>query len=346
MLLTQESTDAERMAAYPAYRQSLEARYPLVCEACKPRVEAQLEKSHQHVRSDALRYWIARHAAATTALAEREEAPVVRRFSTWHTAYAELVLSAGSMAPWCTALAFPSWLCMGSICLACLPTWWDCRAADKDRLDARTVRYEARGQRAWQAAQLSLWLLRLGSVYALLQGTHTTTLSALGLLHAMLCINAFASYRLVPQAPLHLALRATTPVAGAPPAPVTAPPPLAALSLADEPRVSAPLDTLWQESASSDAMDVDPEPAPPVQRDFSLAPPQFGGRMSSGLEDLFGQALRLETPSEAMPLSSRRVPPRWPWLIAGLSVGLFVAWKGPTWAQYDISTWAARWGRS
>ncbi|WFD21801.1 hypothetical protein MEQU1_000457 [Malassezia equina] len=224
-----ESTDAERMAAYPAYRQSLEARYPLVCEACAPRVEAQLEKSHQHVRSEALRSWIARHAAATTALAERDEAPVVRR----------------------------------SICLACLPTWWDCRAAHKDRLDARAVRYEARGQRAWQAAQLSLWLVRLGSVYASLQGTHTTTLSALGLLHATLCIITFASYRLVPQAPLHLALRATTPVAGAPPDPVAAPPPLAALSLADEPRVSAPLDTLWQESASSDAMDVDPEPAPP-----------------------------------------------------------------------------------
>lgn len=343
-ILTQESTDAERMAAYPAYRQSLEARYPLVCDVCAPRVQAHLEKNHQRVRSEALSHWIARHAAAASAPAETEEVPA-RRYSAWHTTYAALVLIAGTLSPLCVALALPTSLYTGSCAVACLPTWWDSCAAHKDRLDARAIRYSTRGERAWQVVQLVLWLMRLGVVYMWRVGADPRMIGALGVLHAVLCLSALRAYGLVPQAPLHLAPRPVELKAPAPADPVAAPHPLAALSLADEPRMGAPLDTLWQASSGPEAMDVDPEPEPPAPRPFPLAPPQFGGRMSSGLEDLFGQALRLDAPSAA-PSAAWLTPSwrmlGWLWLALCLSGMLYVAWR----TRYDISTWAGRWGRS
>ncbi|WFD18071.1 hypothetical protein MCAP1_000283 [Malassezia caprae] len=307
-----ESTDTERMAAYPAYRESLEARYPVVCNACAPRVEAHLEKNHERVRSEALSYWISRHAEAASAPAESPEVP--RRHRAWHATYAAFVLGAGTVGPLSMALSLPAWLCVSISAVACLPTWWDSCAAHKDRLDARAIRYGTCGERVWQVAQLLLWLLRLAMVYLWVTGADTRVVTALGALHAVLCVGAVQAYRLVPHAPLHLAPRPLERPAARPVAPVVAPP-LAALSLADEPQMGAPVDTLWPAPPSPEAMDVDPEPAPRVPRDFSLAPPQFGGRMSSGLEDMFGQALRLDAPSAAASRAGRgRSMLWWPWL--------------------------------
>jgi len=339
--LTQESTDAERMAAYPAYRESLEARYPLVCDACAPRVQAHLEKNHQRVRSEALSYWISRHAATASAPAECPEPP--RRYTAWRATYASLVMGAGTLGPLSIALAMPTLLCASICAVACLPTWWDSRAVHKDRLDARAIRYGTRGERAWQVAQLLLWLLRLAIMYAWFTGADVRMTAALGGLHALLCVGAIRAYRVVPHAPLHLGPRPLERPAACPADPVAAPHPLATLSLADEPRMGAPIDTLWQAPSTPEAMDVDPEPTPRVPRDFSLAPPQFGGRMSSGLEDLFGQALRLDAPNVTAPRTgSGRCMPWWPWLVLCLSGVLYGAWS----TRYEISTWAGRWGRS
>lgn len=324
-----EASDNERMAAYPAYRRSLEERYPLVCAQCAPQVQAHLAQSDQRVRSEALRYWMKRHAAVTLH-DSRDGAVPVRHHG--RAVGAALVLGAGTIVPLCLCASLPLHLCMTCAAVACLPTWWDARASHKDRLDARAVRYVARGARAWQGAQISLWLIRLSTVYAWHAKVSLPVIGALGVLHTLLCLAALYAYRLEPQAPLHLASR----VAVASPPQDPASNGLAALSLADEPRVSAPLDTLWQETEVPEAMDIDPEPIQP--RPFSLAPPRFGGPMSSGLEDLFGQALRLD----AMPHTSSAPWARGlPWLVGAMAVGIGAMVMG-----YDLSTWAGRWGQS
>ena len=70
--------------------------------------------------------------------------------------------------------------------------------------------------------------------------------------------------------------------------------PLAAMSLSDDRCPQAPLDSLLEHTKVPDteAMDVEPMDIPTIE----MGPQRFGGgRMASGLEDLFGSALSLAT---------------------------------------------------
>ena len=70
--------------------------------------------------------------------------------------------------------------------------------------------------------------------------------------------------------------------------------PLAAMSLSDDRCPQAPLDSLLEQTKVPDteAMDVEPMDIQTIE----MGPQRFGGgRMASGLEDLFGSALSLTT---------------------------------------------------
>ncbi|WFD29387.1 hypothetical protein MSPP1_000396 [Malassezia sp. CBS 17886] len=63
------STDAERLAALPAYRRSLEARYPLACAACAARANAHIAAIDRRVQAECLGDWLARAQRGTDASA-------------------------------------------------------------------------------------------------------------------------------------------------------------------------------------------------------------------------------------------------------------------------------------
>ena len=105
------------------------------------------------------------------------------------------------------------------------------------------------------------------------------------------------------------------------------------MSLCEDRVAQAPLDSLLEPSAAADEpedMDVEPMDV----RTLQWGPQRFGGHMSSGLEDLFGHALSLD--------SDRRAPRRWPWAMGGAFavLGLWLLHRAMA------LTWAGRSGQS
>lgn len=73
--------------------------------------------------------------------------------------------------------------------------------------------------------------------------------------------------------------------------------PLAAMSLSEGRFAQAPLDTLLEKS-NTNADEVEAMEIEPVDiRAMAFGPQHFGGRMDSGLEDMFGHALQLDKDS-------------------------------------------------
>lgn len=111
---------------------------------------------------------------------------------------------------------------------------------------------------------------------------------------------AWRRRRISVDAPLRLVSRSVRRPEAAPEPPAepspAAPDALSALSLQSGPNTVASLDVLLHPTPTvnePEAMDVE---APST---FSLGPQRFGGATSSGLEELFGRAMQLETPAPA-----------------------------------------------
>jgi hypothetical protein len=57
-LFPQDPDYAPRLAGFTAYKTSIYARYPLVCEKCAPLVEEEIRKKDDMARSNALGSWL------------------------------------------------------------------------------------------------------------------------------------------------------------------------------------------------------------------------------------------------------------------------------------------------
>lgn len=278
-----EQLDEERMRAYPDYKRSLEERYPLACEACHARAMAHLQQGDQHIQRTSLASWLQRRASAPASPPS---------LWPWHFARLQWLLCHALGV--CIPLLSPRLLVLS--CLAPYP--WDPCQPQIQRYRTRGVRMYAHGYGAFTCVSFSLWAARVG-LY--LSGHHAMPMWC-AILQVLALYIAYRARYISTDAPISLVSHAASTSASH-----SARDPLAAMSLCEDRVAQAPLDALLEPSAAADEPE-DMEVEPMDVRSMQWGPQQFGGRMSSGLEDLFGHALSLDT--------DRRNPRRWPWAVA------------------------------
>ncbi|EEP77083.1 predicted protein [Uncinocarpus reesii 1704] len=88
-------------ASYPAYRQSLEDRYPQVCENCEPRVISRIKRAGYEAKADHLRRMMERSRGGRT----------VRNKRKWR--WRSLLVSTGAVAFWASVAGQLAWDIIG-----------------------------------------------------------------------------------------------------------------------------------------------------------------------------------------------------------------------------------------
>ncbi|EAS33008.3 uncharacterized protein CIMG_04032 [Coccidioides immitis RS] len=96
-------------ASYPAYRKSLEERYPQVCEICEPRVIARIRQAGYAAKADHLRRM----------MEQSRDGRAVRNQRKWR--WRSLFVSTGAVAFWTSIAGQLSWNIMGCIADITLP---------------------------------------------------------------------------------------------------------------------------------------------------------------------------------------------------------------------------------
>lgn len=298
-----EQLDDERMRAYPDYKRSLEERYPLACEACHARAMAHLQQRDQLIQRTSLASWLQRQTSTPT--------PTPSLWP-WHAARLQWCVCHALGV--CIPLLAPRLLIL--TCLAPYP--WDPCQPHIHRYRTRDVRIYSHGYGTLTCVSYALWAARVG-LY--LSGYPVQRVSW-AVLQVLVLYMAYRARYIATDAPLSLVSHHATTPSSAP-----ARDPLAAMSLCEDRVAQAPLDSLLEPSAAADEpedMDVESMDV----RTLQWGPQRFGGHMSSGLEDLFGHALSLD--------SDRRAPRRWPWAMGGaltvLGLWLLHRAMAPTWA--------------
>lgn len=121
-----EAADEGLLATLPEYKRSLEARYPIACEACAQKANAHIASVDQRVQQQLLGTWVERHAAPRDV---RDEAAAfqaaVRRWH-WQQRHWALVQASGLglglyMAQHSAPDAVVAALCLGAL----VPTTYD-----------------------------------------------------------------------------------------------------------------------------------------------------------------------------------------------------------------------------
>lgn len=304
-----EQLDEERMRAYPDYKRSLEERYPLACEACHARAMAHLQQWDQHIQRTSLASWLQRRASAP--------APQPSLWP-WHVARLQWLLCHALGV--CIPLLYPRLLVL--TCIAPYPL--DPCQPQIQRYRTRGVRMYTHGYSTFTCISFSLWAARVGMY---LSG-HPVRPVWWAIFQVLALYIAYRARYISTDTPISLVSQTASTTSSH-----SARDPLAAMSLGEDRVAQAPLDSLLEPSAAADEpedMDVEPMDV----RTMQWGPQQFGGRMSSGLEDLFGHALSLDT--------DRRTSRQWPWVVgSALAVlGLLLL------PNASILTWAGRSGQS
>lgn len=326
---------SERVRGLDAYRRALDAKYPLVCAACAPRVNERIKSIDQQVQRQYLGVWVSEHrdasqeadetrpvqphrkmlhkvawclaTAAAIALAALGAIPTFWQIdvsvSRAHgSAYAVLLLAAAIPAPWCAA---PKSLA---------PTRSAAHRGADQRLDvsdcnAACMHLNAAARTALVGIHIVSFVYEGSRLWCSLR---VCACLALGILLCIVRIDIRACSRQLScvnayepptggKAPVRLVsqpVRPSSHVRGGGDAA------LAALSLKQPigtSASSAPLDELLEPSASAageqeEAMDVD---TPEVSAaSFTMGPQRFPSTIS-GLEDVFGSVMRLNATEDA-----------------------------------------------
>ncbi|KAF7320124.1 Ima1-N domain-containing protein [Mycena kentingensis (nom. inval.)] len=160
-------------ARFEEYRQSIESRYPLVCDLCRSDVEAEIHKKNTMARSAALGAWLNQTKGKTKQrlISPQEAERISRELFAWRVrgclwaATALICLLCNMFAGlgyWPPTFRYPSiMLSLNAISLSWMfwnPTYSAFRSAKKQGRDVRV-----RGQNKHITLQLCVWIWRLGT---------------------------------------------------------------------------------------------------------------------------------------------------------------------------------------
>ncbi|WFD36321.1 hypothetical protein MCUN1_003200 [Malassezia cuniculi] len=292
---------AERERSFNAYKRSLEQRYPLACPQCLPKIEEHLADVDAHVRHQLLGAWLQKNALVKSGAADAQAAQFLADVRNWKLRRVLWTLStaAGLGLAATLALGRRDNMLTAALALGCVPIRWDPTWRSLAALAARSVPATAHGVFAWRLIQFVLWAVRVALVGAVLglDDTHTTRVAGAAALifYVLLAAAAFVPLRVTTSA-VHKKRESI------PPAVSVRSAPLAQLSLDGGAPIAEPFDTLFERTAPADEMDIDDTTADTrdTSRDISLGPQRFWApEQPSGLEDMFGRALRLNTPQSS-----------------------------------------------
>lgn len=302
-----DDTDAARLEALPAYKHSLEQRYPMACEACAQKASARIQAVDRQVQQQLLGTWVqppsARHDPGEDVDADAYHAQVAHwkwRRRHWYVVQAAtLALGAYGLGPHRSPLAWA----LGALALmptAYDPGWRDAatiRVRGAQPVESGVTHWKVRKRRLTQWAQALAWLVRCALVLLVgMYEEHPEMVAALLVAHTTVrapltqcLVYAHSQRRVSAPEPLHLISRAVPPPA---PAARTGADPLAGMSLGAAQAVP-PLDTLLEPAPMvEEAMELEDD----VPRAVHLAPPRLPPA-SSGLEELFAKSLALDAPA-------------------------------------------------
>ncbi|WFC93917.1 hypothetical protein MBRA1_000543 [Malassezia brasiliensis] len=318
-----DDTDTARLEALPAYKHSLEQRYPMACEACAQKASARIQAVDRQVRQQLLGAWVqppsARHDQGEFVEADIYHAQISRwkwRRRHWYVVQAAtLVLGAYSLR---THHSRWTWT-LGA--LAVMPTVYDPSWHDAATIRMRGAQPIESGATCWKCAQALAWLARCALVLLVgMYEVHADIIVALLVAHTACLVYARSQRCVSAPEPLHLISRTVSPPA---PAARTGTDPLAGMSLGAA-QAAPPLDTLLEPAPMvEEAMELEEE----VPRAVHLAPPRLPPA-SSGLEELFAKSLALDAPpTQAHPWhwTTSRAPVVAAVVLCGIGIGLALA---------------------
>ncbi|KAI0307687.1 Ima1 N-terminal domain-containing protein [Multifurca ochricompacta] len=166
---------APRLAGFPAYKASMYARYPPVCERCAPLVEDEIRKKDVMARSDALGSWLNESKKNDTrrqvSLSSMDRYKLNRELRWWTargilwvatllgTLFIDLAGSLGHLTlpeRYLFAVSLPVFIILSLFWTAWLPTYASFRRAE---LQGRKVRVQ--GRERYVALQAAVWVLRM-----------------------------------------------------------------------------------------------------------------------------------------------------------------------------------------
>ncbi|KAH9486593.1 Integral inner nuclear membrane protein ima1 [Psilocybe cubensis] len=172
----EESTEYQsRLEMLPAYRESLHARYPPVCDACLPQVEEEIHKKEQMARAKALAGWLSkgkdrkRRVSGPEPLQEKKISDELFwwrvRGYLWATTLCISLISTLSIYRYYPfkLFSFLQPILPLVACISILWTAWDPTYATlrKSQTQGRDVRVH--GKREYIALQVFVWCIRLCS---------------------------------------------------------------------------------------------------------------------------------------------------------------------------------------
>ncbi|KAH9162785.1 Ima1 N-terminal domain-containing protein [Lactarius sanguifluus] len=184
-----------RLASFAAYKASIHARYPPVCERCAPLVEEEIRKKDAIARSNALGSWLNESKKKDTrrqVLSSRVDRYKLNRELRWWTARGVLWVAtlvgvvsvdvagaAGRLILPGTSIIVPSLTALVLLSIlwtAWLPTYASFRRAE---LQGRKVR--VRGRERYATLQISAWLVRVLTASLIMLSWHRPSMDYLSL---------------------------------------------------------------------------------------------------------------------------------------------------------------------
>ncbi|CAK9786042.1 hypothetical protein CC85DRAFT_314239 [Cutaneotrichosporon oleaginosum] len=191
-----DPTYAERVAGFEAYRTSLNERYPQVCAACQPGVDAWLKRADQRAQAEAFGSALRRSVDTT-----RRSGPSWIDVGVWRVrslawaldmfAVIGIALS-GWAAPNVLFRAFQSHTTAVLAVRLCAILWavWD-----PTWLHAARERRPAHGRRVWVGTMLGLYVLRLAIASGIIWGLPASWITAAAALDITIVIAALTRRR-------------------------------------------------------------------------------------------------------------------------------------------------------
>lgn len=147
-----DASYAERERSLDAYRRALEQRYPIVCDACAPKVEERLAAVDARVRHQLLGAWMEKNAQLRAGKAEAQAAQFLAELRAWRTRRVLWAVStaAGGLAAAAEAAGCRDSRVVALLVASCVPIRWDPTWRKVAVLATRGVPVAVRGVYAWR----------------------------------------------------------------------------------------------------------------------------------------------------------------------------------------------------